>query len=123
MAACITATGGRMAHECKPFHVDGRRMWFHLQTDTSNVLIEKKARAVCWTSTTDDEEEGVGPRQAVPGAHMRVELRHHNKVDFRHADGVDFQEVFVMAVPSFPATAFAQLVLPSGEAVNLEAPA
>ena len=45
------------------------------------------------------------------------------QVDFREADSVDSQEVFVMAVPSFPATAFAQLVLPSGEAVNLEAPA
>jgi hypothetical protein len=112
-----------MPHECRPFRVNGKQLWFHLQTDSSNVLFEKRARAACWTSTSDDDEEDASPREAVPGAHLLVELHHHNTVKRQEADGVAFCEVSVMSMPSFQATGKAQLVLPSGEVVNLEAPA
>ena len=112
-----------MPHACKPFHANGRPMWFHLQTDSSNVLFEKKARAACWTGPSDDDEESTSPREAVPGAHLSVELHHHNTAKRNECDGAAFCEVDVMAMPSFVAHGTAQLVLSNGEVVNLEAPA
>lgn len=112
-----------MPHACKSFRVNGQQMWFHLQTDSSNVLFEKRARAACWTGPSDDDEEGTSPQQAIPGAHLCVELHHHNTVKRSQADGVAFCEVDVMSMPSFAAHGTAQLVLSTGEVVNLEAPA
>ena len=112
-----------MPHACKQFTVNGRQMWFHLQTDSSNVLFEKKARAACWTSPSDDDEESSSPQEQVPGAHLCVELHHHNTVKRCHADNSPFCEVDVMSMPSFVAQGTAQLVLPNGEVVNLQAPA
>jgi len=112
-----------MPHACKPFQVNGQQMWFHLQTDSSNVLFEKRARACCWTSASDDDEEGSSPRAVVAGAHLCVELHHHNTVKRSEADNADFCEVAVMSMPSFAAHGTAQLVLDSGEVVHLQAPA
>jgi hypothetical protein len=110
-----------MAHECKVFEIDGKSMWFHLETDTSNVLLEKTARAFCWTGPSDEEEDTTSPREAVPGAQMRLELRHHNKADVAEGEGVDCRELTVRGVPTFHAVAFATLRLPGGKRVELEA--
>jgi hypothetical protein len=113
--------GGRMAHECKAFEIDGKPMWFHLETDTSNVLLEKTARAFCWTGPSDEEEDTTSPREAVPGSQMRVEIRHHNKVDALEGDGVESRELTVRGILTFHAVAYATLKLPNGKRIDLEA--
>ena len=108
-------------HATTPFMLDGQQMWFHLHTDTSNVVLEKKARACCWTGPSDDEDEETSPRAAVPGSHMRVELRHHYQVTCDEADDVDYREVDVTAWLTFHAVGVAQLTLPGGKKIDLEA--
>ena len=110
-----------MAHEAREFAVDSRSMWFHLHTSSSNVLLEKRAWACCWTGPSAEENEETSPREAIQGSRMCVELKQHGTIARDEADNVDSRKVTYSAVPRFNATGVASLTLPSGKVISLEA--
>lgn len=107
-------------HEAKQFKINGKEMWFHLLTDTSNVVLEKKAHACCWTGPSEDENDETSPREAIPGSRMRVEIHHHYTVTGNEASDAAFLEVAVTALLTFHATGEAKLTLPGGQVIGLE---
>lgn len=110
-----------MAHDTRQFTFDGRPMWFHLDTSSLNVFLAKKTWARCWTRASPKEGHDSGLRDTIPGSHMRLELHHHKTFKRAEADNVNFREVYITAAGSYSATALAQLTLPDGQVISVQA--
>lgn len=112
-----------MAHDKRRFTLNDEILWFHLSTDSLNVMLVKKAWARCWVGSSPYEAGATSLREPIAGSHMRVELKKPGRVKCDAGNDVSYREIHMMGARSFGATASAQLTLPDGDVISLSAPA